>query len=154
MARHLSRYVHHYIQDFSDAPMNTGAGFWWIIFGVISLNEGFRRSFTESAVASFPNWAAIFVGIAWLYGGFILLWSLYTNNQRLEVIYQWRKGSYTFGILAGIAYAYQTTSVEHLDYMAIAFGLFNLTLGFFGLLSVVITEEKKRRDMRKEGYRA
>ena len=91
MARHLIRYLHHYIQDFSDAPMNTATGFWWIIFGIISLNEGFRKPFTESAIALFPNWVAIFVGSVWIYGGLILLWSLYTNNQRLEMIYQWRK---------------------------------------------------------------
>ena len=153
MARHLIRYVHHYIQDFSDVPMNTATGFWWIIFGILSLNEGFRKPFTESAIALFPNWVAIFVGNVWVYGGLILLWSLYTNNQRLEMIYQWRKGAYTLGILAGIAYAYQTASIVPLDYMATAFGLFNLTLGLFGLLSVIITEEKKRRDMRKKGHR-
>lgn len=136
-------------------PLATAAGIAWFYLGGIAIFEGWcEGASTSSSIGQFPQLATLLIGVLFVFAGSILLWSIYTQHSRVDVVWQWRKCAYTFALIAGGAYSYFVSANVPLEAVAFSFGIFHLLLGLFGLISVVTLETLTRRVMREQGYDA
>ena len=121
-------------------------GAWWIVFGIESLIEGVSPGpQTSSAVSAFPMYVSIGVGLLYSLGGATTLWGLYTRNEDLTGVFQWRKAGYTLVAFAGGIYAFYTLKYVPLELVALSFGLMHMTLGVAGLGTTMYSEGSERR---------
>ena len=121
-------------------------GAWWIVFGIESLIEGVSPGpQTSSAVSAFPMYVSIGVGLLYSLGGATTLWGLYTRNEDLTGVFQWRKAGYTLVAFAGGIYAFYTLKYVPLELVALSFGLMHMTLGVAGLGTTMYSEGRERR---------
>ena len=143
MARIDSRAV---LRHFAGNAIVTLLAVWWVIFGIESLIEGITPGpQTSSAVSAFPVYTSIGVGVFYSLGGAITLWGLYTRNEDLTGVFQWRKAGYTLVAFAGGIYAFYTLRYVPLELVALSFGLMHMTLGVAGLGTTIYSEGSERR---------
>lgn len=130
----------------SQYPMNTAFGIWWLVFSGLAVAQARfgKIEGSPSAIANFNIIEIYILAFLWFFSGTMILVALYLKEPRLDRYYQRRKWAYTSAIIAGGLYVFRSSQLAPLDYMAIGFGMLQLSVGFFSLISVIIIERRKR----------
>ena len=134
-------------------PFSFAAFASWILYGGVSIAEGFGSSaLTKSAVSTFPLLVALAVGLLFIFGGIVGIWSIFSETKRLDIIFKARKLACTLAIAAGGIYMIFVMRFLPLDVMAIFFAFSQALAGLLGFASTVATERHTRQIMREQGY--
>lgn len=136
-------------------PLTVGFALWVTLIGLVFIYEGVLPGRnTASSISEFPVWVNLIIGAGFIFGGPALTWSIFSRTKRIDLCWQWRKVAYTAIMLGGGAYAYYVVDRAPLDLLAFSLGMIHVTLGGFGLVSVVAVEWYTRKTMTDQGYDA
>ena len=133
-------------------PFSTSTGIFWFLMGLVFTAEGFSENYiSSSSVSRFNDIASAIIGIFFMTSSVLLLWTLYTRTEKLNIVYLVGKLSCTMSIFAGGAYAFLVTLYSPFDLLALFLGAGTSMAGFFGLVSIIETEKRTRALMELGG---